>query len=225
MCTKQFFPLESLRRWRCALLRHNEACLVPWEAALRSEMRALDADLSEVEKWLGKGYETWLWAVGEMHILKRFEREPFNEPLHTDGSASAVHIGLSLAGKRSVRFLQEKVSSVTKQCVTPTIAPDVKLECTPGHIYMGPVTGARHQVEYPVWDPSDDMHLPVVGSCGVVVVIRSCVWPGMARCLGQTPSPKNAWNVFSKCVRNLMSSNELVMPSLQQCLDEVLVDA
>ena len=225
MCTKQFFPLESLRRWRCALLRHNEACLVPWEAALRSEMRALDADLSEVEKWLGKGYETWLWAVGEMHILKRCEREPFKEALHNDGSASAVHIGLALAGNRSVRFLQEKVSSVTKKCVTPSIAPDVKLECTPGHIYMGPVTGARHQVEYPVWDPSDDMHLPVVGSCGVVVVIRSCVWPGMARCLGQTPSPKNAWNVFSKCVRNLMSSNELVMPSLQQCLDEVLVDA
>ena len=216
----KLFPLQSLRRWRCALLRKNKGYLVQWQAMLRSELRALDSELGWAETFLKEDYETWLWAVAEMHIFQRYKPGPFEEALHNDGSASAVHMGLALAGIRTVCFRQEEVSSVTRKAVTPSIAPDVKVEGTPSHIYMGGVTGARHHVEHPNEDSSNDMDLPLVGRCGVVVVIRCCVWPGMARCKDSTPSPKNVWDVFTSCVRSLMSSGELVMPSLRQCLDE-----
>ena len=142
--------------------------------------------------------------------------ESLQERLHNDGSASAVHLGFTLAGKRKVRFLQEAVQLTTKVEVTPTIAPDVVLSCEPGHVYLAGVTGARHQVLHQEFGEDCGLLPLEPGLCSVTVMMRSCVFDDTSRRMNTTPNPANVWNTFAACVRDLVCSTQLRMPTLEE---------
>ena len=224
------FPFASVVAWRTAFLRVNEGALRSFQDSLRKRLRALSGELGEFGKvLLAKDCESWLLAVAEAHITHRpvgsapaagaagsslFAGPPhFSEALHNDGSASAVHLGLTLAGEREVRFLQEPVSETTRKSPVDTIAPDVRLASRPGSVYIGGVTGARHQVQHGDVRLSDLLEFPP-GPCSVTVMFRSCVFADSGRRMNTTPHPRSVWTCFHTCVRTFLGSGLLRLPTL-----------
>ena len=235
-------PFPTVRRWRQALLRANAELLDEWQDSLRERLRLLVGGLGPAgESLLTDHYDTWLWAVAEAQITQRELRPlvprskrrrskgapptqdairlgpaPLAETLHQDGSASAVHIGLTLAGLREVRFLQEAVAQATKLEVTPSIAPDVVLQCAPGHVYLGGVTGARHQVLHDDVEVDCELLQFPPGPCSLTVMMRSCVFNDYGRCQNTTPNPRNVWLTFAASVRDLIADVRLRLPTFRE---------
>ena len=238
-------PFPAVRRWRNALLLANAELLGAWQASLRERLLSLGGELgyrglgNTAQSLIDSHYNTWLWAVAEAQITQReFEagaapirmrqrskaasqREgatrPLAEDLHNDGSASAVHLGLTLAGKRKVRFIQEAVAQNTPKGGTPSIAPDVVLHCEPGHVYLGGVTGARHQVLHEEVGDDDGLLLLPPGLCSATVMMRSCVFNDHSRRMNTSPNPRNVWNAFTACVRQLVANPRLRLPTQREC--------
>ena len=106
-------------------------------------------------------------TCGELHISVWGDRERgfWAEPAHNDGAASILHLGLCLAGRKFVKFEQ------------PGGVPDAIVENEPG-VYVGGVTGARHQV---VHTEAAEHELARFGAegrpCSSVVMMRTGVLP------------------------------------------------
>ena len=220
----QTFPLRRVLRWRLAFMRANRLPLKSFVEVLRSRLlKILETDgvagLGEAKHLLTKDIDRWFLAVAELHITCQHQPAPLSEALHVDGSASAVHLGLTLAGDRVVRFIQETATGVCKKQQGPSVGPDVNVAGSPGHVYIGGVTGARHQVSHPAVNRSHSMLL-LPGSCSVTVMMRTCVFADNGRRMYQTPSPRPAWDALTACVRNFLASGSLVLPTLEQCLSE-----
>lgn len=153
----------------------------------------------------------------KQHVEQRLE-----EKLHNDGAASGLHLGFTLAGKRQVRFLQEDVTGCYHK-VTPTIAKDVVLQCYPGHVYAGGVTGARHQVIHD--EPSTlDFHEQGLldlrfGPCSATFMLRSCIFPDRSRNMETTPNPLNVWLSFTSNARAFINDPRLRLPTFQEFFD------
>ena len=178
---------------------------------------------------------TWLWAVAEAHITHRHFAGIFANPqkrrkgappdpaiqeaLHNDGSASGLHLGLTGAGKRKVRFLQEAVQLTTTKDVTPTVAKDVVLRCYPGHVYAGGVTGARHEVIHDEFDEEEEalLNLPI-GPCSLTFMLRSCIFSDRSRNMGATPNPRNVWHCFTSCAREFINDPRFRLPTFAEYL-------
>ena len=179
---------------------------------------------------------TWLWAVAETHITHRHFAQDgpakrrkckgaspnlkIEERLHNDGAASGLHIGLTGAGKRKVRFLQEEVQLTTTKEATPPVAKDVVLRAYPGHVYVGGVTGARHQV---IQDDFEDeagealLNLPM-GPCSMTFMLRSCIFPDRSRNMDTTPNPRNVWHCFTSCAREFIHDPRFRLPTTAEYL-------
>ena len=226
MEVKAGLPFLTVRQWRNALVLANKDVLDEWHEMLKQRLEDLDGEIGQTGEALKKHYNNWLWAVAECHITHRRTGSPkkkhkgaplassaITEELHNDGSASGVHLGLTWSGKRTVRFLQEAVHPSTKKQVTTPVAGDVELGCFPGHVYLGGVTGGRHQVIHSQFDDEEcllDFH---PGPCSVTFMLRSCIFADRSRSMNTTPSPKNVWQTFTSCVRHLVSDSRLRLPT------------
>ena len=235
-------PFIAVRRWRNALVMiTNSELLEDFWSWLKESLAALDGNLGESGESLKSEHpNTWFLAVAEAHIThrktistalrvaageaekpaKRRKGAPpdnkIEEPLHNDGSASGVHLGLTWAGKRKVRFLQEAVQPTTTKAPGPTIAKDVVLDCYPGHVYVGGVTGARHQVIHDQFDAEEallDFH---PGPCSVTFMLRSCIFSDRSRNMNTTPNPRNVWHCFTSCVRQLIHDPRFRLPTFDE---------
>ena len=66
--------------------------------------------------------------------IKSLPLEVFDEPLHNDGGASAVHFSLTLAGRRDL------------ECHLDTGEAKIEnIENKPGTLYFGGLVGCKHQ--------------------------------------------------------------------------------
>ena len=106
---------------------------------------------------------------------------------------------------------------------TPTIKEDVILECYPGHVYVGGVTGARHQVIHDQFDEEEALlpfhpggSAPSSVPCSVTFMFRSCVFADRSRTMDTTPNPRNVWNSFTACVRQLINDPRFRLPSFEE---------
>ena len=91
---------------------------------------------------------------------------------------------------------------------------------------MGGITGPRHQVSHPTYQvlhPDSQVSLLPLSlrAYGVTIMMRSCVFADNVRRMNQTPSPKYGWDALTVSVRNLLASGGLVLPTLQQCEEEL----
>ena len=241
-------PFIDVRKWRNALVMiTNRALVEDFWLWLRARLNSLEGDLGPSGSSLINDHPNkWFLSVCEAHITERKtidealqnaakrrkgappdnaseDPQKIEEDLHNDGSASGVHLGLTWAGKRRVRFLQEEVQPTCTREPTPTVKEDVILECYPGHVYVGGVTGARHQVIHDQFDDEEAL-LPFnlrgskksKASCSVTFMFRSCIFSDRSRSMNTTPNPRNVWNSFTACVRQLIHDPRFRLPTFQE---------
>ena len=153
---KELFPLRRPRAWNVALREVNKEAFARMTALAVHLVKKLDPEGrgANGEDFLKTPFELWFLSAGELHVthnatsaggfapkaLKSGGSEPqdshecWKEPLHNDGGASILHLGLTLYGRRDVRFIQGDDM------------PDVFVSQAPGSVYFGGITGAQHQV-------------------------------------------------------------------------------
>ena len=131
----------------------------------------------------------------------------WEEPLHQDGGASILHMGLTVYGRRDVRFVQG-----------PGLA-DVAVRNVPGTVYFGQVTGAEHQVHHRAASSQAELlQLPGLGQCSVTVMLRTALFPyNRARMRNTTPSPVVVFHALAKSFRESCARGNWRLPSLVEC--------
>ena len=215
-------PLSRVVAWRQAFIKVNGGALDSWQSEMRRQLQALKSDKGDVEmSFQDDDYSSWMLSVAEIHITLRQKNEPLEEALHHDGAASLLHLGLTLFGRRTVTFRQEEVSDHTTVAETPRVGEDVVVPCEPGHIYLGGVTGARHQVRHQAYTHGDMWLESGFGPCSVTVMFRCTVWPNRGRNMKRTPSPAPVWNLLTSSIKGLLAKGILRGPTLQECKDEL----
>ena len=142
---KRQLPLPRVLSWLRAFKVVNSAPLAVLQAnarhAVLSQIAEEDRSLNGAH-FLEASFEDWFLTCAELSVLNAGGEgdntggggDYWSEPTHQDGGASVLHMGLTLFGRRQVRFEQGP------------LLPDVWVPCGPGSVYLGQVTGARHQV-------------------------------------------------------------------------------
>ena len=131
----------------------------------------------------------------------------WEEPLHFDGGASILHMGLTLWGSRKL------------VCKTKTVREEaIVLECDPGHVYFAPVTGFQHQVQHTQPPQVDYCNLPGLGEVSVSIMIRTSMFAhSYGRCTKVPPGPHAVFEMCSQAITAWLQHDSLFIPSLREC--------
>ena len=128
------------------------------------------------------------------------------EPMHQDGGASVLHMGLTLFGRRNL------------VCTQGSGQPDVLLENRPGLVYLGQLTGPRHQVLHQPAPDDELLDIPGVGKCSVTVMFRTGLFPHCrSRLRNTTPSPVKVFRKLAESFRVSVASGLWRLPTLTEC--------
>ena len=88
----------------------------------------------------------WFATCGEMCLSAATNKDVatrWSEDKRQDGGGSVVHVGITLLGRRDLVCDRG-------DCVAPLV-----VRCTPGHVYLGGLTGPEHQVHHQVPLPGE----------------------------------------------------------------------
>ena len=212
MCGLQLQPcrFRRLHAFRNAFMRVNETAL----AAMDASARGLVQKIPVAERGLNGTHflrtplDELMLSCAELHSTwgGSVEAGFWEEPQHQDGAGSAMHMALTLWGRRVCR---------AKQGLG---VPEVSIRNVPGTVYMGQLSGPEHQVTHQEAPSHEYFHMPA-GALSVSVMFRSALFPHCrSRLRGTTPSP---WPVFERIVqafRETMSREALLLPSLKEIM-------
>ena len=193
------------RQFSAAFKRVNADTLEELQKALRARLEKLDESSRGVNgnAFLTEDIHSWAADLGVLQLMKPTPRA---DPLHYDGGASFIHVGLTLWGKRKL---------VLKQ----TDGEDVTVQTHPGHIYVGCLCAAEHQVLHE--EGSSDQDLLQHGTHGpleVALMLRSRIFRGTrASTAARGPNPKLVWETANDCVQKSLQEGTWALPSLEDC--------
>ena len=214
--------LERFMQWRQAFLSVNAADVRTLQEELAVSLSGLKDLGPDGRIFLENDIRSWLCSVAEIHVILRRSRRPLAEEMHHDGAASVLHLGATFWGRRTVTFKQEEITATTTRHLSQLAGPDVVVPCWPGHVYLGGVTGARHQVQHPEYDDADMWTGSGFGPCSVAIMCRCAVWPNRGRNMFQTPGPKHVFDAVTTCCRNFLARSTLRAPTLAECQRETI---
>jgi hypothetical protein len=214
-------PFRRLLAWHQAFLHVNAMLVAELGAAARvavGKISCQDRDTNG-QHVMDTPVRDWFLTCGELNITNACPvassptasspaaSEPWEEPLHQDGGASILHMGLTVYGRRDVRFVQG-----------PGL-PDVAVRNVPGTVYFGQVTGAKHQVRHrAALSPAELLQLDGFGPCSVTVMLRTALFPyNHARLRNTTPSPVVVFRALARSVRDSCARGNWRFPSLAEC--------
>ena len=214
-------PFRRLLAWHQAFLHVNCRSVADLGAAARVAIGriGLEERGTNGQHVMDTPVQDWFLTCGELNISNAGSEAssqessgPWEEPLHQDGGASILHMGLTVYGRRDVRFIQG-----------PGLA-DVAVRNVPGTVYFGQVTGAEHQVHHRVASsPSELLHLPGFGQVSVTVMLRTALFPyNRARMRNTTPSPVVVFHALARSFRESCARGAWRFPSLAECETELL---
>jgi hypothetical protein len=123
------------RAWAAAWRKANAEELLAVQKQWRSALLALSAKArgKNGKAFLKEDIMNWVADLGAMQIMLPTGR---SDPEHFDGGASFLHIGITLWGRRAIRFKVEEE------------ADGLLLESRPGQVYFGSLCCASHHVEH-----------------------------------------------------------------------------
>lgn len=126
------------------------------------------------------------------------------EPWHKDGGASIMHMGVTLYGRRRLECDQGF------DRLRPVVIDNV-----PGTVYMGMLTGPRHQVTHMAASDGELLSVPGLGPCGVNVMARTSLFPFFqARLRNTTPAPQAVFHALARSLGDSLSRATFSMPTL-----------
>ena len=168
-------PIQRFQEWFEAFLRVNRGALEALRLAGKRRLYRLSEETRgrNGEHFMSLTAEQWFANCGELCVTvpKMPDGSYWAEPEHSDGGASVLHLGLTLFGRRYVR------------CSQDGDGPDIYLQCRPGSLYMGGLTGPVHQVFTSIqklFSPAFDVWLESVAVSSCVRLCILCVFVGGA---------------------------------------------
>lgn len=96
--------------------------------------------------------------------------------------------------------------------------PDTTLMNIPGTVYLGPVTGPRHQVHHEPFADGEALLIEGLGSCSVTVMLRCALF---AKCRSRlrnvSPTPREFFELLADTFREGLAGGTWQLPTLQEC--------
>lgn len=132
------------------------------------------------------------------------------DPVHWDGGASFLHMGLTLYGERSLRL---RHVPDTGGCL------EVDVPMNQGHVYLGCLCGPEHFV---VHRPTEHLFPSAnLGPVEVVLLLRSrCFRDARASTQAVGPVPKDLWDALAAVLADSLRKLPWRLPSLAECRAE-----
>ena len=196
---------ERLRAFAQAFKRKNDKALRQIQSEYRRILRKMASKDRGVngDAFLHDDILDWAFDLGTVQLISAGDRR---EPLHFDGGASFLHIGLTLYGARTIHFKTVR-------------GPPLQITCTPGHMYFGCLSCAAHWVQHT--SDTRDLHVHEdVGPVSVVVLWRSRIFRGSRASAGASgPNPHAVFRAALKAVRGGMAQDSWLLPSVADCVD------
>jgi len=143
----------------------------------------------------------WCLTAGQVHIFD--SPAELTEPLHFDGGASVLHMGITLYGRRDVRCLFGENPE-----------EGFSLEMSPGSVYLGGFTGPKHQVIHrPPCAPEEVLH-----GHSVSIMLRTTLFPASrSRCMANVPAPAEMFRAMAASFATSLHSGHWCLPTLAGC--------
>jgi len=157
----------------------------------------------------------WAFDLGAIQLMRSNKRR---DPVHFDGGASFLHMGLTLYGVRSLRcrrIVQDDSSGGVFEA-----QDEIDMPMGPGHVYLGCLCGPRHFV---VHSPATELfHCSNLGPVEVVVLLRSRVFRAARGSTQQSgPVPVALWQALAPVMAATLAEFDWMLPSVAECEEQV----
>ena len=202
--------MPRFRAFALAFKRANRLSLDALDDALKSSIRALKKDKVHIGKngvaFLGSSASDWACDLGAVQLMRANMRQ---DPVHYDGGASFLHMGVTLFGERSLR-LRHKVGESEVEA---------NIDMSPGHVYFGCLCGPEHYVQH---RPSEKLFESAkLGPVEVVLLLRGrCFRDSRASTQAAGPVPTLLWEALATSVMSSLEKLPWLLPTLSLCRDE-----
>ena len=197
-----WLPTPRLVAWARAFKQANSEALSRMTADAKGALRALPSDSLGRNglNFLGHDWSSWFASAGELHIFENAGSS--EEEAHYDGGAAIILIAITLYGRRTLRIHDDGSPK------------PFDLGMGPGCLYMGLMTGPKHQV----------LHTPSLGpeemldDHSVVLILRTTLFPhDRSRGKKNIPSPECVFRALTSRFMHSFLTEKFVLPSLHQC--------
>ena len=197
-----FLPTPRLVAWVRAFKQANSAVLSRLTADAQQALRALPGDSIGKNglNFLEHDWDSWFCSAGELHIFEGAGASM--EESHYDGGAAILLMAITVYGRRTLRILDE--------------ASNFDLGQGPGCIYLGTMTGPRHQVVHtPSLGPDE-----LLDGHSVVLILRTTLFPyDRSRGKKNIPSPECTFRALASSFLASLQKEKFVLPTLEQCVE------
>jgi len=160
----------------------------------------------------------WAFDLGAIQLMRSNSRR---DPVHFDGGASFLHMGLTLYGVRSLRcryMLDTRADGSSGGGMKAKAEIDMPM--SPGHVYIGCLCGPRHFV---VHSPATELfQCNNLGPVEVTVLLRSRVFRAARGSTQQSgPVPLALWQALAPVMAATLAEFDWMLPSVAECEQQV----
>ena len=154
----------------------------------------------------------WAFDLGALQLMRANDRL---DPVHFDGGASFLHVGLTLFGERALR-VRHLVGTDRSEATADTPRAELEMPMSPGHVYFGCLCGPEHYVVHKSSEklsPSE-----ALGPVEVVVLLRSrCFRAARGSTQQSGPVPLALWHAAADSVVGSVGRLPWLLPTLPDC--------
>ena len=139
---------------------------------------------------------------------KKADGARLKEPKHSDGSTSIFHLGIGTAGRRDL------------VCDQAAAAPQVVLKNVPGTVYLGQLTGPKHQVFHQPCPDDELIDATGFGPTSCTLMCRTALFPytQSRRMNGWVHTPE-LFAVMQQAFTAGLRQNAFRLPTLAECIE------
>ena len=187
----------------------NQPALTALDAAIKSSIERLRAGKVSIGKngkhLLQSTAADWCFSLGALQLMRSNERL---DPVHFDGGASFLHLGLTLAGERALLLRHRPQEDSPEE--------ELRVVMKPGHVYLGGLCGPEHYVQH---IPAGDLHTSSpLGPIEIAVLLRSACFRASRSSTQQAgPLPLALWDAVGPVVAAHVQEHAWLLPSLDEC--------
>ena len=216
-----FFKKKLTRRCPCpkasayveAFKKCNRKAFLRIEASAVRPVRKMSygkKKLPNGRHFLTKTLDQWLLPATQLCFTKREKADGslLVERHHFDGSPSIFHLGLGTAGRRDL------------VCDQAAAEPQVVLKNVPGTVYLGQLTGPKHQVFHQPCPDDELIDATGFGPTSCTLMCRTALFPHTQsrRMNGWVHTPE-LFAVMQQAFTAGLRQNAFRLPTLAECIE------